>query len=494
MWFASQDLMNPNVEPWNAEPPAYHSGLLLVQLRDSSAPNAAGPMGAMTAGNARAAVGAIPAANTLMAFERAGIVRRVIPLSEASSPHTFVGESPMMAAMAAAMMPDPVQDPIAGSVMVEVSTENDLAGLQAQLQGDPSVQSYSRVPIRYLQAKRAKKAAQPVAPAAAAPAPSTMWNLNKVRWQQARSRPGFRDANNVKVAVLDTGIDTSHPDLQGVIAGYEFAHPTNPVSSNRDIIGHGTHVAGTIAARINNSVGINGVCTCQIFAQKIFDDVPDFFPRQGYFAYFVNPVMYLRALSRCLTLGINVINLSIGGPGAPSSQERQLFNALLQRGVSIVAAMGNENTSQLSYPAAIPGVIAVGATSINDTRAIFGGGGGSNFGAHISVCAPGKAIWSTLPRYPGNQGYYARPTLPPTPDFNRPLSRDVDYAAWDGTSMASPHVAGAAALVLANRGPMTGAQVKARLEAKAVKIPAMAGQPFTIEYGHGRLDLFSLLS
>ena len=316
-----------------------------------------------------------------------------------------------------------------------------------------------------------------------------MWNLTKIRWAQARQKPGFKDATKIKVAVLDTGIDKGHPDRPAKIAHYEFAHPTNAsASSDRDIVGHGTHVAGTIAAEINNNVGINGICNCSLSAFKIFDDTPDWHPLAGYFAYFVNPVLYQRALSRCLTLQMNVVNLSIGGRGAPSSNEQLLFKKLLQAGTTVVAAMGNENSNQPSYPAAIPGVIAVGATSINDARATF-----SNYGGHISVVAPGVGIWSTLPSYDGNMGYRARATFPPQPDFARPILRDRDYAAWDGTSMASPHVAAAAALLLAKNGSLTPAQIKTKLETSAVKVAGMQGQNFTTEYGHGRLDLVKLL-
>lgn len=198
--------------------------------------------------------------------------------------------------------------------------------------------------------------------------------------------------------------------------------------------------------------------------------------------------MYRRALARCISAGVQVVNLSIGGGGAPDFQEQQLFNSLIQRGVSIVAAMGNNNSFAPSYPAAIPGVIAVGATSIDDSRASF-----SNMGPHIALCAPGVSIWSTLPTYPGNTGYFPKPTFPPTPDMSRPILREENYAAWQGTSMASPHVAGAAALLLANKGDLNGAAVKQRLQSSAVKVSGMQGQNFTQLYGSGRLDLAKLL-
>src|SRR5207248_2069670 len=137
-----------------------------------------------------------------------------------------------------------------------------------------------------------------LAPAAAPPNPNTMWNLQKIRWAEARAISGFKDATTITVAVLDTGIDTSHPDLQGgVIESYVHAHPDLPnASSDEDLIGHGTHVSGTVAATIGNGLGINGICRCRLRMWKIFDDVADLWKTQvGYtFVYFVNPVMYLR--------------------------------------------------------------------------------------------------------------------------------------------------------------------------------------------------------
>lgn len=465
----------------------YHDGMLEVKFRTDA--GGIGP--AVIAGGpvmlTRAGAAMTPGLGTLMAYERSGLIRRVIPLTDDGPTSAASGETPMLASFAAASYPRQRDDPNAGVTLVELYRDQDTSTLEGELRRDPTVESVSRVPVRYLLAPR--KRASAAVPAAAAPPASSLWNLTKIRWADARQKPGFQDATNIKVAVLDTGIDTGHPDRPANIANYEFAHPTNAAaSSNRDIIGHGTHVAGTIAASINNSVGINGICNCALSAFKIFDDVPDWYAAKGYFAYFVDPAMYQRALSRCLTLQMNVINLSIGGPGAPSANEQLLFTKLMQAGTTIVAAMGNENSSQPSYPAAIPGVVAVGATSINDARASF-----SNFGGHITLVAPGQGIWSILPTYAGNTGYLPRPTFPPQPDFARPLPRDTDYASWDGTSMASPHVAAAVALLLAKNGAMTPAAVKQKLQAVAVKVPGMQGQNFTQQYGYGRLDLVKLL-
>jgi hypothetical protein len=472
--------------------PLYHEGLLEVKLRTDAGPLAPAVLGfGGAAGPAmftRAAAAATPGLGTLMSYERSGLIRRVVPLAGDGAAPAVAGETPALAMFAAAAFPRRPDDPNAGVALVELYQDRDTQTLEAELRRDPAVESVSRVPVRYLLARKRTKGG--ATPAAAAPPATSLWNLTKIRWAEARARPGFKDATAIKVAVLDTGIDTGHPDRPANIAVYEFAHPTNAAaSSSRDVIGHGTHVSGTIAARINNNVGINGICTCALHAFKIFDDLPDWFAQAGYFAYFVEPAMYQRALARCLTLQVNVVSLSIGGGGAPSANEQLLFTRLIQAGTTVVAAMGNENSSQPSYPAAIPDVVAVGATSIDDARASF-----SNFGGHVSVAAPGVGIWSTLPTYAGNMGYRARPTFPPQPDLTRPLPRDTNYAPWDGTSMATPHVTAAVALLLAKNGAMTPAAVKQKLQSTAVKVPGMQGHNFTQEFGYGRLDLVKLLT
>src|SRR5262249_5448768 len=144
---------------------------------------------------------------------------------------------------------------------------------------------------------------------------------------------------------------------------------------------------------------------------------------------------------------VDLINLSIGGPAPPDpSTEGFLFQQLLASGVSICAAMGNDRQhgNPTSYPAAIPGVIAIGATGLDDEVTVF-----SNSGDHIALAAPGKAIWSTLPTYPGQTGFSA--VIGPDGQLQRgsPISRETRYDAWDGTSMATPHVTACAALLMA---------------------------------------------
>lgn len=200
--------------------------------------------------------------------------------------------------------------------------------------------------------------------------------------------------------------------------------------------------------------------------------------------------MYLRAVAECLDQNMDVVNLSIGGPGEPDAQEQRLFDALLESGTTVVAAMGNEREdgSPISYPAAIPGVIAVGATTVNDTVALF-----SNRGDHITICAPGKAIWSTLPTYDGNYGFDAVEGPGGRPAKGRAIRRETHYDAWDGTSMAAPHVAAAAALVIARNGRMDRQDLRRLLTRTVDRVSGMGGANFHPDYGAGRLNLVRLL-
>jgi subtilisin family serine protease len=198
----------------------------------------------------------------------------------------------------------------------------------------------------------------------------------------------------------------------------------------------------------------------------------------------VDPVMYRAALAECVEDRIQVLNLSVGGYGEPDPQEQLLFQTLEETGCTVVAAMGNDGTARLAYPAAIPGVVAVGATSFDDSRASFG-----NYGDHIALSAPGVAIWSTVPRYEGRVGNFATFSPAGLPAPGKPIPRETLYASWQGTSMATPHVSGAAALTIAQHGPMSPADVRDRLRRATDPTSGMQGAPFSPEYGTGRLNL-----
>ncbi|MGC2238688.1 MAG: S8 family serine peptidase [Pyrinomonadaceae bacterium] len=498
-------------EPINSNQlPEYHEGQLIVKMRP-----VARAMGILTENVRSSSVLTTSGMSALSFFENAGLIKRVIPLATPAMPEDLpvgimsFGESRSPTSiLAASAQPLNVDDPNAGVSILELQRDTDVSDLQIALAQDPNVESVSRVPVRYLAAPGRKQTAKKgdykntdkvkaedktgeIGIAAVPPPASTMWNLNKILWQQSRTLPNFRDANDIKVAVLDTGIEPTHPDLVGRVARYLFNYTEIPsVSGNLDLIGHGTHVAGTIAAIFGNNFGINGICNCQIHAYKIFDDEPDADTFNNRFIYYVNPAMYIRALGECVQQRVDVVNLSIGGRGTPSGQERILFNTLLANGTTVIAAMGNERQlgNPTSYPAAIPGVIAVGATNIDDTVANF-----SNRGNHISISAPGVGIWSTLPTYPGQFGFAGVIGADGRLTIGAPRRRETNYDAWDGTSMASPHVAAAAALLLANKGAMSPATVRDRLMQAADRVAGMGGLNHHPDFGAGRLNLLRLL-
>ena len=259
------------------------------------------------------------------------------------------------------------------------------------------------------------------------------------------------DANDagsgVKVAVIDTGIDYSHTELADNYAGgYDFVNDdSNPMDDN----GHGTHVAGTIAAA-DNDTGVVGVAPeASVYALKVlgangsgsFDDV-------------------IAALQWAVANGIQITNNSYGSSGDPGTAVKAAFDNAYAAGVLHIASAGNSGNRRgvgdnVGYPAKYDSVIAVAASDANDQRASF-----SSTGPAVELIAPGVSIKST---YPGNL-----------------------YAIASGTSMASPHVAGTTALVLAANAGLTNVQVRSILQSTAEDL----GLPAEHQgYGLVRADL-----
>ncbi|MGG3571574.1 S8 family peptidase [Bacillus gobiensis] len=226
----------------------------------------------------------------------------------------------------------------------------------------------------------------------------------------------------VKVAVLDTGIDASHEDLN-VVGGTSFV-PSEP-SPYSDGNGHGTHVSGTVAA-LNNTTGVLGVAPdASLYAVKVLDSAGS-----GSYSGIVSGIEWATAN------GMDVINMSLGGSSGSKALKQAVDNAYAN-GVVVVAAAGNSGSSggrvnTIGYPAKYSSVIAVGAVDSNNKKAYF-----SSVGDELEVMAPGVSVQSTLP---GNQ-----------------------YTELDGTSMASPHVAGAAALIKSKHPDLSASQIRQRL-------------------------------
>ena len=279
------------------------------------------------------------------------------------------------------------------------------------------------------------------------PLRNRQWGLAAIELFQAQKLPGFDSARDISVAAIDTGVDAEHPDLED--ADVQVFNFTRGGARDRD--GHGTHVMGTIAAVINNDVGISGVCQSQrLISLKALAP----FNQRGYF----------RALRHVIDEDVQVLNLSL--VGRQTATEEKLIRRAIRNGTIVVCAMGNQGSSQRVFPAAYRNVIAVGASTTSD-----GPWRKSNRGRHIDLVAPGLAIFSTTPRY----------------RTSRARNRLYDSEGWDGTSMATAFVTGTVALCLAKNPLADLDEVRRALHEGADRVPGQDG--FTSRFGWGRLNV-----
>jgi thermitase len=260
------------------------------------------------------------------------------------------------------------------------------------------------------------------------------------------------NASGVTIAIIDTGVDLAHPDLQtNLLSGYDFwDYDTVPQDGN----GHGTNVAGIAAAALNG-VGVAGVApTAKILPVRVLNN-----QGLGYISDIADGITY--AADRA-----QVLNLSLGGTISSTTLLNAINYAANTKGRLVVAAAGNcgdsnypyngcTSQNQPIYPAAYPNVMAVAATTSSDTRASF-----SNVGSYVDIAAPGYNIYNT---YYGNS-----------------------YTYESGTSQATPHVSGLAALIWAKNPSYTAAQVWSRITSTAVDLGA-AG--VDTSFGAGRIDV-----
>lgn len=239
-----------------------------------------------------------------------------------------------------------------------------------------------------------------------------LWGHTKVGAQAAWDQS---QGNDVLVAVVDSGVDYNHPDLQGrVIKGPDLANNDNDPMDDQ---GHGTHVAGTIAATANNGVGVAGIAyNSKVLAIKVLGR-----DGSGDTSKIANGIL------KAAELGAKVINLSLGGPQA-SSVLKSAVDKATQQGALVVVASGNDGTSSPMYPAAYPNALSVGSTTTSDSRSSF-----SNYGSTVDIAAPGSEILSTT---------------------------EKTYKKLSGTSMASPHISAGAAVLLGKNPSLTNTQLR----------------------------------
>lgn len=261
--------------------------------------------------------------------------------------------------------------------------------------------------------------------------------------------------NGTRVAIIDTGVAVDHPDIsQKVVARFNFSDQEILKNEDYDKYGHGTHVAGIVAA-VHNSAGVAGVCPeCTILDAKVLND-----NGSG------SSSGVAKGIDWAVANGAKVINMSLGQRVSSRTLEAAV-NRAWSEGVVIVAAAGNAGTQAKIYPGAYSKVIAVAATDNKDAKASF-----STYGQWVDVAAPGVHVYSTFPLHEfvlGTQN-----------------GRHTGYDLASGTSMASPIVAGVAALAWSSHPGATNTSVRANIESTAEKITGTGSY-----WVHGRVNAF----
>lgn len=273
------------------------------------------------------------------------------------------------------------------------------------------------------------------------------YNLAIIGIEEAWQNCSYGDG--IVVAVVDTGIDLDHPDLQAnIVSGRNFVGGTSP----NDDVGHGTHVAGIIAA-VSNNGGVIGVAPAvSLMPVKALDST-------GGYVYNI-----ASGIEWATDNGADIINLSLGGVLSSETLQTAVAYAY-DRGVLLVASGGNCGDAnylanscyyqdQPVYPAAYGNVMAVASTTSLDTQSSF-----SNQGWYIEIAAPGSYVYSTY--------------------------LNGSYAYLSGTSMAAPHVAGLAALIWAQNRALTNAQVRSQIDNTAHDLGSSG---WDSQFGYGRID------
>lgn len=321
---------------------------------------------------------------------------------------------------------------VPGTGWVRVHGEASAVDLVESLRDDPAI---AEVTLDYARTAT-------VAPDDLAYAYGEQSYLDTVRLPQAWDRT--KGSTSQVVAVVDSGVDTAHPDLRGrTVAGY---NALTPGTAPKDDNGHGTMVAGIAAANTDNGEGVAGAAwTARVMPVKVLDA-----EGSGYDSDVAEGVVW------AADHGARIINLSLGGPHDGAVLHDAVRYAT-GKGAVVVAAAGNDGDGRAQYPAAYPEVVAVGATDATGRLTDF-----SSYGDWVDVAAPGAGIVSTGP----GGGYYV----------------------GDGTSFAAPIVSGTVALVRTVHPSLTPAQVASRLRSTARDAGPRGIDPY---YGYGVLDAYA---
>jgi thermitase len=273
---------------------------------------------------------------------------------------------------------------------------------------------------------------------------ASQWHLSKISAPEGWNINTGSD--DVPIAIIDSGVDPTHPDLASkLLAGYNFIADN---ADTHDVLGHGTAVAGSAAALSNNYTGIAGVAWNNPIMPLVVLNSNNY----ATYSDIANAITY--AADR----GIKVINISIGGSSSSSTLQNAV-NYAWNKGVVIFASAMNNSSSTPYYPAACNNVVAVSATTKDDTLASF-----SSYGNWVDISAPGVSILTT------NKG--------------------GSYGSWSGTSFSSPISAGLAALIMSANPSLTNQQAVDIIKDNADDL-GVAG--FDPSYGWGRINVYRSL-
>ncbi|MEK7434692.1 MAG: S8 family serine peptidase [Cyanobacteriota bacterium] len=313
------------------------------------------------------------------------------------------------------------------------------------------------------------------------------WNMQSIDADKAWTLTTGN--SSVTVAVIDSGVDPDHPDLQenllplidmladtGEVDNYFFGN-IDVDYSGKDGNGHGTHVTGVIGALINNQKGVSGLAgNVKILPIKAAN-----------FSGGTSASIITKSIIKAIENKVRVINISIGGERSEGTKAlKEAVDLALEKGIVFVSATGNESSrskgiiTDVTVPAGYEGVISVAAVTEKDRVANY-----SNGGPEVEIAAPGGAglqsegskIYSTWPTYKTFEGYRAGIIGP--------------YAYLSGTSMSCPHISAAAALLFSRYPSMTGQQARIRILSTAKEIIGQKG--FNSDVGYGKLNVYDAL-
>lgn len=361
-------------------------------------------------------------------------------------PGLSVPQQSRLAVMASVMEADfPASEGISIGRMPEKYLTNDLVRHVNQA---AAIDIFEPVPARWLTAS----------PTAANPARNLQWGSRAIGWFDSE----LPDTSGVRVGIIDSGIDHGHAAFAGLAMDY-----THEGTAEDDILGHGTHVAGTIAAAVDDAAGIAGMAQPQLSVWKVLPDTP-----QDSGRFYIEGEAYVDALYAAVDSKPAVVNMSFAGSAPSTDFEPGAIQELIEAGVNVVASTGNgfEKDDPVMYPAAYDDVIAVGSIAEDVSHSAFSG-----TGPYIDLVAPGSNVLSVAPMQASK--------------YRKKRYLDVQ----SGTSMAAAHVSAALVLLAAKHPDWTAAERADRLRKTAKKLPQMSGHEWTEKYGFGLLDVRAAL-